>query len=124
MLQSAFTIAQPGATPFTASSPTNPGTPADVQSFQSQPELHPASVVVHQPPGPGSAPGYLFAAPFIGPGQYGPMIFDNAGKLVWFHPLPPGQDAADFRTQAYRGQDDLTGGRDARSRSATASAWT
>ena len=36
------------------------------------------------------------------------MIFDNAGNLVWFRPLPPGQDAADFRTQAYRGKTDLT----------------
>ena len=79
-----------------------------MQNFQSRPELHPARVLVHQAPGAGSAPGYLFASPFLGPGQHGPMIFDNAGNLVWFHPLPPGQDAADFRTQAYRGQNDLT----------------
>ncbi len=107
VLQSAFTIAQPGVVPL-SEFPDTPGTPADVQSFQSQPELHPARVVVHQAPGAGSAPGYLFASPFLGPGQHGPMIFDNAGNLVWFRPLPPGQDAADFRIQAFRGRNDLT----------------
>jgi Arylsulfotransferase (ASST) len=106
-LSSAFTIAQPGVvaqTEFTAI----PGTPADVQSFSSQPGLHPPTVTVHQAPGAGSAPGYLFAAPFLGPGQWGPMIFDNAGHLVWFRPLPGGEDAADFRTQVYRGKNVLT----------------
>jgi hypothetical protein len=36
------------------------------------------------------------------------MIFDNAGNLVWFRPLPEGRDAADFRTQEYRGKSVLT----------------
>jgi hypothetical protein len=106
-LSSTFTIAQPAAVALTGF-PSVPGGPADVQSFQSQPELHPPTVTVHQPAGAGSAPGYVFAAPFLGPGQYGPMIFDNAGNLVWFHPLPAGQDAADFRTQIYHGKNDLT----------------
>jgi len=44
----------------------------------------------------------------MGPGQYGPAIYDNAGNLVWFRALAPGQDAADFRTQTYRGQTVLT----------------
>jgi hypothetical protein len=44
----------------------------------------------------------------MGPGQYGPAIYDNAGHLVWFHALSPGQDADDFRTQTYRGQPVLT----------------
>ena len=34
------------------------------------------------------------------------MIFDNAGNLVWFHPLPAGEDAADFRTQDFHGKND------------------
>jgi hypothetical protein len=36
------------------------------------------------------------------------MIFDNDGNLVWFHAVPAGEDAADFRTQSYRGATDLT----------------
>ena len=106
-LSTSFTVAQPEAIPQTGFTSV-PGKPADVQSFQSQPGLHPPSVIVHQPAGAGSAPGYLFAAPFLGPGQWGPMIFDNAGALVWFHPLRADQDAADFRTQIFRGKNDLT----------------
>jgi hypothetical protein len=106
-LSTSFTIAQPGVvaqTEFTAA----PGKPGDVQSFRSGPALHPPSVIVHQPAAAGGAPGYVFAAPFLGPGQWGPMIFDNAGNLVWFRPLPAGQDAADFRTQIFHGKSDLT----------------
>jgi Arylsulfotransferase (ASST) len=106
-LSSSFTIEQPGVVAQTEFTPI-PGTPADVQSFQSRTDLHPGVVTVHQAAGASSAPGLLFAAPFLGPGQFGPMIFDSAGNLVWFRPLPAGEDAADFRTQPYRGQSDLT----------------
>jgi hypothetical protein len=105
-LSTTFTVARPETVAFTEF-PDVPGGPTDVQSFQSQPDLHPPAVTVHQAAA-GGAPGFLFAAPFLGPGQYGPMIFDNAGNLVWFHPLPAGQDAADFRTQIYHGKNDLT----------------
>jgi outer membrane protein assembly factor BamB len=107
VLRSAFNVAVPATVPL-EEFPSVPGKPTDVQSFQSLPQLHPPVVTVHQPAGAGTAPGYVFAAPFLGPGQYGPMIFDSAGNLVWFRPLPAGQDAADFRTQVYRGKDDLT----------------
>ena len=106
-LSTSFTIAQPGVVPSTEFAAI-PGKPTDVQGFQSQPELHPPAVTVHQPAGAGSAPGYVFASPFLGPGQWGPMIFDNAGSLVWFRPLSAGQGATDFRTQVYRGKNDLT----------------
>ena len=106
-LSTYFTIAQQGAISQTEFTPV-PGTPADVQRFSSEPGLHPPTVTVRQPAGAGSAPGYLLAAPFLGPGQWGPMIFDNAGSLVWFRPLPAGQDAADFRTQMFRGTNSLT----------------
>jgi len=106
-LSTFFTVAHPVAPP-SAGFPSVPGTPADIQSFQSQPDLHPPTVTVHQAAGAASAPGYLFAAPFLGPGQYGPMIFDNAGRLVWFHPVPASEDAADFKVQSYQGKKDLT----------------
>src|SRR5204862_223233 len=44
----------------------------------------------------------------VGPGQYGPMIFDDDGRLVWFRALRPGEDAADLQTQVLRGKSDLT----------------
>jgi hypothetical protein len=106
-LSTSFTVDHP-APPPTGEFPAVPGTPADVQNFSSEPELHPPAVTVHQPAGAGDAPGYVFASPFLGPGQWGPMIFDSAGNLVWFRALPAGQDAADFRTQTYRGKTDLT----------------
>jgi hypothetical protein len=106
-LSDTFKIATPAAIPQNEF-PATPGTPADVLSFLSQPSLHPPVLTVHQAAGAGSAPGLLFTGPFMGPGQYGPAIYDNAGNLVWFRALAPGQDAADFRTQKYRGQTVLT----------------
>jgi outer membrane protein assembly factor BamB len=102
-----FTIAQPSEIPQNGF-PSTPGTPADVQSFVSAPALHPPVVTVNHPPSAGSAPGLLLAGPFKGPGQYGPMIFDNGGNLVWFRPLAGGLDATDLRTQTYRGKPVLT----------------
>jgi len=102
-----FKVAQPVVVAPTEF-PAAPGTPADIQSFHTLPQLHPPTVIVHQPASAGSAPGYLFAAPFLGPGQWGPMIFDNSGNLVWFRSLAPGQDAAGLRTQVFHGKNDLT----------------
>ena len=43
-------------------------------------------------------------------GQYGngPEIVTTAGKVLWFHPLPAGTFASDFRTQTYLGKPVLT----------------
>lgn len=107
LLSTHFKVANPTAVPLTAF-PTTPGTAADIQSFRSVPEMHPPTIIVHQSAGAGGTPGYLFATPFLGPGQHGPMIFDDAGNLVWFRALGGGQDAADLRTQVFHGKNDLT----------------
>ncbi len=106
-LSTVFTVATVAKVPLTEF-PSTAGTAADVQSFQTEPALHPPVVTVHQAAGAGTAPGYLFAAPFLGPGQWGPMIFDSSGNLVWFKPVPPTEDAADLRTQTFHGKDVLT----------------
>ncbi len=49
------------------------------------------------PPGP-SGPGYAG----------GPEIISNTGKVIWFHALPAGDIATDFRTQTYLGKPVLT----------------
>ncbi len=76
------------------------------QSFVSRPELQPPVVTVsstaHQ------ATGDLFLAPYAGHGQYGPMILDEHGGLIWFDPLPAGARAGDLRVQSYGGQPVLT----------------
>ena len=52
--------------------------------------------------------GDIFLAP--GGGRYpsGPEIVTTAGKVVWFHRLPAGDVATDFRTQSYLGRPVLT----------------
>ena len=107
VLTDAFTVAVPAAVPLNEF-PAVPGKPSDVQGFQSLPQMHPPVVTVHQPAGAASAPGYVFSSPYLGPGQWGTMISDSAGNLVWFREAPTGADAADFRTQVYRGRNQLT----------------
>jgi hypothetical protein len=88
-------------------SPARP-TPQDYQSFHSRPDLKPptVSVTAHSPR---ATPGDIFLAPYSGPGQYGPMILDEKGDLVWFKALSPaGTRAADFRVQSYEGKPVLT----------------
>jgi hypothetical protein len=57
---------------------------------------------------PAVAPGEEFVAPYGGPGQAGPMILDQSGRLVWFKGLPAHTSAADFRVQQYEGKPVLT----------------
>ena len=54
--------------------------------------------------------GDIFITPTGGTSAYanGPEILDSHGKVVWFHAIPQGQTAADFRAQTYRGQRVLT----------------
>jgi hypothetical protein len=52
--------------------------------------------------------GDIFIAPAGGSYRAGPEIVTTAGKVVWFHRLPAGEVATDFRTQTYLGQPVLT----------------
>jgi hypothetical protein len=54
--------------------------------------------------------GDIFISPFGDTSSYanGPEIINNQGKVIWFKAVPAGQEAADFRTQTYRGQPVLT----------------
>ena len=78
-----------------------------VQALGSQPDLRPPAIAVKS--GSGSAAGgSVFVAPKRGGTQQGPMILDDHGALVWFHPLPGDDQAFDFRAQTYRGKPVLT----------------
>jgi Arylsulfotransferase (ASST) len=57
-----------------------------------------------------TAPGDIFVTPTGDSDTYanGPEILDRRGAIVWFHPIPAGQTAADFRTQTFRGRPVLT----------------
>ena len=98
-----FTIARPAAV-SEAEFPVARGDPRAVQHYSSAPALTPASVRITTPAQPGAAPGDLFLAPYQGPGTPGPMIVDQQGQLVWFHPLAPGLEAANFGVQSYAGK--------------------
>jgi outer membrane protein assembly factor BamB len=56
----------------------------------------------------GGGSGDIFIAPDGGGYPAGPEILTTTGKVVWFHELPPGDVATDFRTQTYLGQPVLT----------------
>ena len=89
----------------TSSAPTP--TPVDFQSFHSRPELRPPDITVSSLER--TATDDLFLAPYSGVGQYGPMILNEHGELIWFKPLSPaGTRAADFRVQQYEGKPVLT----------------
>ncbi len=55
----------------------------------------------------GTSTGYVFAVPYPMPSQGGPLIFDNRGEVVWFHPLDP-LEGANLQVQRYRGRQVLT----------------
>jgi hypothetical protein len=78
-----------------------------VSSYETRPDLRPVSVQVLKSE-PGVAPGSIFLAPKRGPGQGGPLIIGDDGEPIWFHPLPGGERATDFRMQQYQGRNVLT----------------
>jgi hypothetical protein len=89
------------------SSDTPPPAPKEYESFHSRPELRPPDVTVSAQAR--TATGDLFLAPYSGVGQYGPMILNERGELIWFKALSPaGTRAADFRVQQYEGKPVLT----------------
>jgi hypothetical protein len=78
-----------------------------VQVFSSRPDLRPPAITVDRA-SLTARPGSIFVAPKRGATQQGPMILDEAGRLVWFRPLPGDEQAFDFRAQSYRGSPVLT----------------
>ena len=65
----------------------------------------PAVIVLKQ--GANNGNGDIFITP-SGGSVSGPEITSNTGKVIWFHPLPAHELAADFRTQTYHGEPVLT----------------
>ena len=78
----------------------------DTQSFHSRPDLKPVAVkILHRYSGAQD----VFLTPMHGPIQWGPMIIDRNGQVVWFDPLAGDTTvASDLQVQRYRGQSVLT----------------
>ena len=100
----AAALAVPGALADEARADEEP-----VWRFVTRPDLAPPMVEVSTAL-PTAAPGYVFLAPASGASQLGPLIVDETGEPVWFHPLPltSGESAHDFRVQTYNGRPVLT----------------
>jgi hypothetical protein len=81
---------------------------SELQHFISRSDLRPPTVTVTTAGTSARTPGDIFLAPYAGPGQYGPMILDSVGDLVWFKAVPHGSRAADLRVQTYEGRPVLT----------------
>jgi hypothetical protein len=77
--------------------------------FRTRPDLDPPLVTISPNRQP-TASGFVFlsAKQKKDQKQNGPMIVDNAGRLVWFRPLPGILAATDFRVQSYQGKPVLT----------------
>jgi hypothetical protein len=88
--------------------PLNPGNSSEVQHYSSAPTLTPSTVHITTQAKPGGAPGDLLLAPYQGKGTAGPMITEQNGNLVWFHPLASGEDATSLKVQQYEGKNVLT----------------
>jgi hypothetical protein len=84
------------------------GDAAEVQHYLSAPSITPSSVRITTPAQPGATPGDFFLAPYQGKGTPGPMIVDQTGALIWFHPLAAADTATNFRPQTYDGRTVLT----------------
>jgi hypothetical protein len=106
-------IGRPAATTFEVATaaavseaefPHEAGDPQAVQRYLSAPGLNPSRLTVRTPARRDATPGDFFLAPYQGEGSPGPMIVDQAGQLVWFHPLASEQQATNFGVQRYRGR--------------------
>jgi Arylsulfotransferase (ASST) len=85
---------------------SDPQAQAPVRHFVSRPDLKPPTVQILRRR-PRTTPGYIFIAPKKDVVQAGPLILDNHGRVVWFHPLDTNA-VTDFRVQRYRGRPVLT----------------
>jgi hypothetical protein len=102
-----FTIAHQAAV-SQAEFADNPGDPHAIQHYASAPSLTPSTVTLTTRARPGASPGDLFLAPYQGTGAPGPMITEQNGALVWFHPLPAGEEATNLQVQQWEGKPVLT----------------
>jgi hypothetical protein len=106
-LATSFTVAHQAAV-SEKEFPLNPGNSSEVQHYGSAPTLTPSTVHITTAAKSGAAPGDLMLAPYQGKGTAGPMITEQNGSLVWFHPLPAGDESTSLKVQQYEGKPVLT----------------
>ena len=78
----------------------------DVVRYRSEPGFAPSAIRINRQY---SGAKDVFLTPMRGPLQWGPMIVDRFGHLVWFHPVSGSKTlASNFQVQRYFGQPVLT----------------
>ena len=77
-----------------------------LRQFTSRPDLTAPTISILKAVPP-FAPGYVFLAPMIGPGQHGPLAVDSDGEPVWIAPHPHRQ-THNLRVQTLGGRPVLT----------------
>jgi hypothetical protein len=102
-----FTVSVPDPLRYYTPGKEPAGKGSEVQHFHSEPNLQPPSIQVTART-PAESPGDIFVAPYSGPGQDGPMIFNSAGQLIWFQAVPTGIQATNLQVQQYEGKPVLT----------------
>ena len=104
---------------LTAAAMTAAAVPAAqaVAVIPAQARANPSTATPADPPpvtvltqGADNGNGDIFISPFGDSTTYanGPEIINNAGQVLWFQPVPAGEEAADFRPQVYHGRPVLT----------------
>jgi hypothetical protein len=97
-----------GSSAGTKATASNVAKPATNATLHTLPELHPPVLHIDQA-AKRTSPGYVFVGQKGGKDRpSGPVIADNRGRIVWYHEVPSGLEATDFRAQTYRGQPVLT----------------
>jgi hypothetical protein len=102
-----FVVARPDNLKYVAPTPPSLKDPLETQHYRSRPDLDPPVIAVTARSAQTSSED-MFAAPYSGPGKNGPMIFDEAGNVVWFDPLAPNLAASNLQVQQYNGRPVLT----------------
>ena len=98
-----FRVDTPYSTAHTRPFPNPRAAPADYESFYTLPGAQAPLLTISQPDRDPAA-GDILTTNGPGPGQYGPLIYTPAGRLVWFERLSAGQVAENLSVQAYAGR--------------------
>jgi hypothetical protein len=97
-----FTVSEPDTLPV-PHSPHPIRDPNEKQHYHSRPDIEPPALVVTARSAQ-TAAGDIFTTPYNGPGPSGPMIFDEAGNLIWFDPMRPGTESTNLQVAQLEGR--------------------
>jgi hypothetical protein len=103
-----FDIVRPAALMRTRANLTTDAPVVPPQEFRSRPDLKPPVIEITTP-ATGTAEGLVFLGSKVDDGQYGVMILDNEGDIVWYHPAEVTDwEYHDVRAQEYQGEPVIT----------------